>query len=231
MGRLSLVTCFATILIFPACQGPAEAAAPTRQAAAACPTPVAGGTRVPAAPPAAVSPAEGLPAASAEAAPSRAERRPRGSRLAVAPVASAQSCDTVPPAEPAVGDEARWRERLTPEQYRILREGGTERAFSGGLWDEHRNGVYRCAACGAVLFDSDDKFDSGTGWPSFTGPVEHGRVATRTDTSHGMARTEVRCPHCGSHLGHVFEDGPAPTGLRYCINSASLEFRQSGGEQ
>jgi len=118
--------------------------------------------------------------------------------------------------------DAAWREELTPEQYHVLREKGTERAFTGMYWDEHTPGLYRCAACGNPLFTSDTKFDSGTGWPSFTSPVEGGSVDTETDRSFFMSRTEVLCSACGGHLGHVFPDGPRPTGLRYCINSASL---------
>jgi peptide-methionine (R)-S-oxide reductase len=115
-----------------------------------------------------------------------------------------------------------WRKKLTPGQYHVLREKGTERAFSGAFWDDHRHARYRCAACGQVLFASDDKFDSGTGWPSFTRPVAPDAVATEVDSSHFMTRVEVHCPQCGGHLGHVFDDGPAPTGQRYCINSAAL---------
>jgi len=118
--------------------------------------------------------------------------------------------------------DAAWRQELTPEQYHVLREKGTERAFTGMYWDEHTPGLYRCAACGNPLFTSDTKFDSGTGWPSFTSPVEDGSVNTETDRSFFMSRTEVLCSACGGHLGHVFPDGPRPTGLRYCINSASL---------
>jgi len=118
--------------------------------------------------------------------------------------------------------EEEWRVRLDPEQFRVLRQGATEPAFTGRYWNEKRPGTYRCAGCGTPLFSSETKYDSGTGWPSFFEPTGPDRVAERTDTSHGMVRTEIVCATCGGHLGHVFPDGPRPTGLRYCVNSASL---------
>ncbi len=120
--------------------------------------------------------------------------------------------------------DAQWREQLSPEQYRVLREKGTEPAFAGRYHDSKAEGTYTCAGCGTELFRSDTKFDSGTGWPSFWAPADQGNVAEESDISLGMKRTEVMCSQCGGHLGHVFEDGPEPTGLRYCINSVSLDF-------
>jgi len=120
--------------------------------------------------------------------------------------------------------ESEWRKRLTPEQYHVLREAGTERAFAGIYNDNKADGIYACAACALDLFDSADKYDSGSGWPSFTRPIAEDHVTNHSDTSHGMTRTETRCARCDSHLGHVFPDGPPPTGLRYCMNSVSLDF-------
>ena len=127
--------------------------------------------------------------------------------------------------------DAQWREELTPEQYQVLRKAGTERAFTGKYWNNHEDGIYRCAGCGAELFGSDTKFESGSGWPSFTEPKVAEAVTLKRDISHGMIRTEVECARCGGHLGHVFDDGPRDRGgLRYCMNSCAMDFQATASE-
>lgn len=130
-----------------------------------------------------------------------------------------------------IKSDEEWKKQLTPEQYRILREKGTERAFTGAYWNTKDKGAYRCAGCGELLFESDTKFDSGCGWPSFYAPAASNVVAEAKDDSHFMTRTEVLCAKCGGHLGHVFDDGPNPTGLRYCINSGAIQFEAEAKEK
>jgi peptide-methionine (R)-S-oxide reductase len=150
----------------------------------------------------------------------------RGKKPAPAPSASSCSVDDPIKDAPATATEEQWRAKLSPEQFRILRQGGTERPFTGKFYEHHETGMYVCGACGNPLFKSDAKFESGSGWPSFFQALDPKAVKLVDDSSHGMTRVEVRCARCGSHLGHVFDDGPAPTGKRFCINSMSLDFKK-----
>ena len=133
----------------------------------------------------------------------------------------------VDPSAKVERSDEQWREQLSPEQFQVAREGGTERAFTGIYWNHKGQGTYQCVCCGADLFSSDTKFDSGSGWPSFWDGAARDAITTHRDVTHGMVRTEIRCACCDAHLGHVFEDGPTPTGLRYCVNSASLNFKDN----
>ena len=156
----------------------------------------------------------------------RIGRSTKDSKTMSSPTNESAATTEVPAADLPKTD-AEWRKVLTPPQFHVLRKKGTERAFSGKYWNWHEAGVYRCAGCGAPLFSSDTKFNSGTGWPSFFKPIDEKNVANKADRSLGMQRIEVQCARCGGHLGHVFNDGPAPTGLRYCMNSVSLQFEPS----
>lgn len=145
-----------------------------------------------------------------------------------------QSPDSTPPdasLDPVRKTEDEWRDQLSPEEYAVTRQAGTERAFTGRYWDKKDVGTYRCICCNLPLFRSDTKFDSGCGWPSFFEPLDGAHMVELEDNSYGMRRVEVRCKRCDAHLGHVFPDGPPPTGLRYCINSVSLDFEGQGGEE
>jgi len=162
-----------------------------------------------------------LPGAPAAAGTTKSKSAPKAATPAAAPAPAKPQEESL---EHVVKSDAEWQHVLTPEQFKVLRKAGTEPAFTGKYWNNHAAGIYRCAGCGLSLFDSATKFESGTGWPSFFQPIDPSHVQIVTDSSYGMVREEVRCARCGGHLGHRFDDGPKPTGQRYCMNSVSLDF-------